>query len=175
MATLPNPAIKLALAEAGVKPVPQNRRIWQWLKDNGPHTAQQIGAALGLKINNVSSQCGAMVLRAMLTGKAETNPATRMPITRYATAAKMRKFELLPVTPEAKNREKRDAAKSKMVSNVKLASRAEANNQAVIERLLEIRPPVAELLDRLSVREAFKLYQELRTMFESVPAPAPHL
>ena len=40
--------LAIALKDAGVKLPPMNRRIWQWLKDNGAHTLRDICAELGV-------------------------------------------------------------------------------------------------------------------------------
>ena len=40
--------LAIALKDAGVKLPPMNRRIWQWLRDNGAHTLRDVCAELSV-------------------------------------------------------------------------------------------------------------------------------
>jgi hypothetical protein len=89
----------------------------------------------------------------------------------YSVNPKMKHYELLPFTAEAKLRPKRGAAKKAERANQKqlqlFAQAGTANlpetitKEAAVE--LVAKPHV---LDTMNVREAYQLYLELKTMFQ---------
>ena len=57
--------ISKALKDAGIAP-PVNKRIWQWLKDQGPHTGAEVAVGLNVKGSVSSSMLSQMAERKMV-------------------------------------------------------------------------------------------------------------
>lgn len=89
-----------ALQSAGVKLPPQNQRCWQWLKDNGPHTAKQIAAALKLPLGNVGQHLSNMYVRGMIERTRANDPRENTRVMVYSAVGNT--YELLPVKRQPK-------------------------------------------------------------------------
>lgn len=148
------------LKAAGVETRPVIQRVWQWCKDGGKqHTSTEVGDGLGVPRNNASSTLGILCDRGMMTSKKEFSKLLGRSITYYAVNPKMKKYELQPITAAAKSRAKR--SKSKQTVEKEIFTVAGTAHE----------PPKVELhiLDTMSVREAYKMYQELHAMFNRPP------
>lgn len=143
------------LKEAGVKVPPVIQRVWQWLKDNGRHTSTEIAAAINLPANNVSSVLGNLCDRGMVSRAKEHSIAKGHQTTYYAANPKMKSYELLPFTQEAKTRLKRGSPAPVAVERPRLP-----------EPVVVVPAKPENLLDTLTVREAYAIYLELKAMFE---------
>lgn len=135
-----------ALKTAGVKVPPLNKRVWLWLHDHPNKTYTEIGAAINEPPSNVSGTLSAMQKRGMVQGAREYMRGTNRLVTRYCTLGKSFALKPLP-TPKLE---------------------AEPKVEVQVAAELPKMPPEAvakSLLDTLSVKEAFALYQELRAMF----------
>lgn len=175
--------ITKAMQKAGIPLPPTNRRIWQWCRDkNKRHTANEVAKALNILPNNASSVLGQLRDRNMMIVTVEFSKALGHNISYYETNPKMKMFELLPITKAAKER----------VQNKRLKKAAATSDKGFVEAGVahilsrEVAPvpanltaPVASdapaeitnkahILDKISVREAFELYKELRAMFNPV-------
>lgn len=167
------------LQQAGVATPPVIQRVWQWVADNGPHGANQTADALKLERNNTSSTLGILCDRGMMTRATEVRLGKSVLI--YTANPKMKTYELWPVSKEAKARK---AATSKLREEARNPKSAEIftiagtahlpkpEDTALVEvQAVEVQATEAKevhILDRLSVREAYALYLELRTMFNPV-------
>ena len=163
MATLVVP-----LRKAGVEIKPLTFRVWQWLKDNGPHNCNQVSDALGEKRNNTSSTLGQLVDRGMVIAKRSADKLDKHPKYVYTTAPKMKSFELWPVTKEAKERLrlKRVGFSPAPVADKPLFVEAGIAHLAPAVQVV-VEPVIpTHILDTMSVRDAYALYLELRTMFK---------
>lgn len=97
-----------AMKEAGIT-IPQNKRIWTYLKDHPGSTGAAIAAALKIPANNVSTLCADMVKRGMLE---QAEQRMRVPMGRgfgeryvlfYSVSPKLRgEYELLPMPKKPK-------------------------------------------------------------------------
>lgn len=156
-----------ALKKAGVPLPPVNQRVWQWVFDNGAHGANAVGDTLKIPRNNASSTLGGLVDRGMMTRKTEKDQRGK-DVLIYATAPRMKKYELLPVTAAAKARKSARHLKQQEVD-----APAEIFTQAGTANLppAAVVPVVPEphLLDKISAREAYALYLELHAMFNPRP------
>ena len=122
--------------------LPGNQRIWRWVKDNPGHTATEIALALNMKKSDVSSLLGDMSQRpGVMTRKSDSVVGSNRTVFRYAVPARMKEFELLP--------------KTKKVVEAELA----------VPVPVEVAAPPKSLIETLTVRQAFELYQELCKMF----------
>ncbi len=169
-------AIEVAFSEIGIRPLPMNRRIWQFVKDKGALNTNQVAAGLGLPANTVSSQLGQLRDRALLVSKPELDKTTGHTVHYFSAPAKLKKFELLPISSAAKERRAK-ARRSKnnaaepfvLVGTAGLAqarSGAQPPTPPAIAAPTGLKTsPAAVLLDSMSVREAYALYLELRGMF----------
>lgn len=150
------------LKEAGVETRPVIQRVWQWVKDNGKHTSTEVADGLGVARNNASSTLGILCDRGMMTSKKEFSKLLNRDITYYIASPKMKKYELLPITAEAKSRPKRGQAKKKVEKEIfTVAGTAHEPPKEPA--------PTPHILDTMSVRAAYKLYQELHAMFNPKP------
>lgn len=149
------------LKEAGVAVPPLIQRVWQWVKDNGKHTSTEVALAINAPKNNVSSTLGILCDRGMMTRVREHSKALGHDVTYYTAASKLKKYELLSLTQEARDRPKRKSAKAEVA-----AGRQSTFTQAGTANLVpvEVTPP-PNLLDTMNVRQAYALYQELYAMF----------
>ena len=99
--------IAIALKAAGVKLPPQGQRIWQWLKDNGPHTLRDVASET--KIGEATAQAAVtnMQHRGMLKSIKRTDVRGKRLNSTYEALG--RTYELLPlkkaaaVTPQEKS------------------------------------------------------------------------
>lgn len=138
MTTLPK-----ALKEAGVS-IPVNRRIWQWLKDQGSHTSSEITKGLNITASSTSSILSQMVERKMVSADKKHSEHSGRSVTYYTAIGKS--FVLLP-SPK---------------------KQPERKNEVVVAGPVEVLPKkskVEEILDSLSVVDAFELYKRLDVMF----------
>jgi hypothetical protein len=180
-------SIKSAFQVVGVRPIPANQKIWQYIKDKGSQNANQIAAALKLPSNTVSSQCGQLRDRKMVVSKTEMDQSTGHKVHYFSVPAKLKKFELLPVSVEAKTRIEKHkasiAAADALLKGIPLPEAKDPFTQAGTANLpaapvtaVAVEPTAvavaapakfapAELLDHMSVREAYAMYLELKAMF----------
>jgi hypothetical protein len=167
-------SIKTALKSVGIRSVPISQLVWQFLNDSGPHNANGIAAALKMPVNNVSSLCGQLRDRKMVTFKIEEDKTTGHKVAYFSVVGKGKKYKLLPVSAEArarvaKYREKMLAAtepKSPFTVVGTAHLPAVPPVESVVVAPVVVTPVVpADLLDRISVREAYALYLELKRMF----------
>lgn len=164
-------SVKLALQEAGVRTVPQNRRVWQWLKDNGKHTALSVSKALNEPNNNVSSVLGQMRDRGMVISTMEMDQSRGGMRAFFVANPKMKQFELRPLTEEAKKRTKRGYAQEPETKSAESGPFIQvpapvAPTFTLASNTLPERPPGSQILEAMNVRQAYALYLELRAMFE---------
>lgn len=101
-----------ALVAAGVKVPSQKQRIWQWLKDNGPHGVRDL--SVELKIGEPTTQAAVtdLVQRKMLEKHERVDHKGVRLNNHYG--ARGRTFELLPLPPKrgAAGRAAADAKKA---------------------------------------------------------------
>jgi hypothetical protein len=133
-----------ALRKAGGG-VPVNRRIWEWLKDKGPHTGSEVSVALNIPLAASSSIISQMKARSMV--RVETKHSEHLGRNVGYYAAVGRSFEILPLP---KNRE---VDKIVPVIENEIVS-VHAHKQTS-----------DEIMDSLSVSQAFDLYKKLDSMF----------
>jgi len=160
-------AVKKALEKVGIKGTPVNHRVWQFLKDSGTHNANAVAVALKLPANNVSSTLGQLRDRGMVTSKVEQDRLTGRNVHYYTTVANLKTWALLPFTAEAKARPRRQHPTPRQVSGM--------HDLGTAHLPAAVPPPVTptpHILDRLSVRDAYALYLELKGMFNPVKAAA---
>jgi hypothetical protein len=167
--------VKVALVKAGVRVKPNIELVWQWLKDNGTHTAKEVATALGQSVANVSSLMGILVGRNMVTVRKQHSEPLQHMVSYYTAVSKMKKYELLPFTEAYKNRAKRKAQsvviESKPVFNVVGTAHLPASVDVI--ETVTVKPESVQsterhILDTLPVRDAYKLYLELHAMFNPV-------
>ena len=138
MTTLPK-----ALKEAGIA-IPVNRRIWQWLKDQGPHTSTEVAAALNITNASASSILSQLANRKMVTEDKRVSRLARRPVTYYGAIGKT--FVLLPI----------------------IKVKTQVKKEVVVPVPIEVLPKkskVEDILDSLSVVDAYDLFQRLNMMF----------
>ena len=101
-------AIKEALNKAGIT-MPNNERIWRWLKDHPQSTGKKIAAELKIPDNNVATLCLSMLKRDMLLRNSEQQRGkagkgfTLRDVMVYSTNPKMDTYELLPEKKKKKD------------------------------------------------------------------------
>ena len=138
MTTLPK-----ALKEAGIS-IPVNRRIWQWLKDQGPHTSSEVAASLNITAASASSMLSQMADRKMVSEDKKQSKHVGRPVTYYGAIGKT--FVLLPLPKK----------------------QTDKKNELVVTEPVELMPQktkVEQFLDSLSVVDAYELYKRLDVMF----------
>ncbi len=138
MTTLPK-----AIKEAGIS-IPVNRRIWQWLKDQGPHTGSEIAKGLNISTASASSMLSQMADRKMVSEDKKVSQHLGRAVTYYGAIGKT--FVLLPLPKK----------------------QAEKKKEMVVFAPVEVLPKkskVEEILDSLSVVDAYDLYKRLDGMF----------
>jgi hypothetical protein len=179
--------LKTALKNQGLRPNPIIRQIWQFLKDSGTHNAQGVSKALKLTVENTSSTLGQLRDRGMVSSKLDTDKTTGRDVFYYTVVPKMKSYELQPIGTEAKARKaairaKRDSqATAKDTKQLEKLGIVDAGTAHLPKPVMpEIITPVVQtnrraapvhILDQISVREAYQLYLELKSMF--VPATTP--
>ena len=136
-----------AIKEAGIS-IPANKRIWMWLKDQGPHTAMEAGKALGLSEASSSANLSGLLQRRMVEGVKKYQEHSKRGVTYYAAIG--REFQLLPL-PKPKSVKERP--------------------MVIVEPSKPKKSTVDELLDNMSVVEAFEVYKRLSLMFNPKPTP----
>lgn len=154
MTTLPK-----ALKDSGLVP-PVIQRVWQWLKDNGPHDVNAVSAAIRVPHNSVSSTLGILCHRNMVTRKKEMDPSRGQDRFVYTVPGRLKNYELLPMSEESKNRPKRGQSKEPPA----VESKDVFTRVGQTEQTLDSIPP-RSVLDSMNVREAHALYLELKAMF----------
>jgi DNA-binding MarR family transcriptional regulator len=87
-------ALTQALKTAGVKLPFQNQRIWQWLKDTGPHTALDIASELKIGQPTVVATLNDMRVRKMIEKTERKDHKGKRIASTYAAIG--REYELLP-------------------------------------------------------------------------------
>ncbi len=87
-------ALTQALKTAGVTLPPQNQRIWQWLKDTGPHTALDIASELKIGQPTVVATLNDMRVRKMIEKTERKDHKGKRIASTYAAIG--REYELLP-------------------------------------------------------------------------------
>lgn len=177
--------VSAALKKAGVPVIPVNRRIWQWCKDSKRKvTANDVAAALNIQGNNASSTLGQLCDRNMMIRTREFSKLLGKIISFYVTNPSMKKYELLPISAEAKARPKRGQAKKGLPlldPSLTLHSAGPAKSEAQAPAAEPITPALAtepaeklSILDTMNVREAYATYLELQKMFNpQAPVSAP--
>lgn len=134
-----------AIKDAGIAP-PVNKRIWQWLKDNGSHTGLEIATALNIPSSASSSMLSQMLVRKMVAGVKKRSEHLKRDVTYYSAIG--RSFVVLPVPKKIDPKP------------------PEPENQVVVlEKIEPKKPRVDEILETLSVVDAFALYERLDHMF----------
>ena len=87
-------AMTEALVVAGVKLPVVKKRIWQWLKDNGPHSTLDLASALNVSQTNISAEITVMVRRKMLRKIERKNHELKALPNHYEALGRV--YELLP-------------------------------------------------------------------------------
>jgi DNA-binding Lrp family transcriptional regulator len=101
-----------ALVAAGVKLPSQNQRIWQWLKDNGPHTVKDVASELKIGEATVQAVITVMVQRKMLVKIERVNHLNVRLRNNYEAQGKT--FVLLPPPPKRGDAGRAAAAAKRM-------------------------------------------------------------
>lgn len=165
--------------------IPVNRRVWQWCKDlKRKVTANDVAAGLNIPANNASSTLGQLCDRNMMIRTREFSKPLGKTISFYITSPSMKKYELLPISAEAKARPKRGQAKKELPllnPSLTLHSAGPAKPEAQAPAAEPITSAMAtepaeklSILDTMNVREAYATYLELQKMFNpQAPVSAP--
>ena len=136
-----------AISDAGIIKVTTSKKIWQWLKDNGPHTCVEVGIALDVK-PSASTLLSQMAARKMVAGVKKYSEHSRREVTYYSAIGRV--YVALPLP----KKEKKTIPQSTEV--------------VVLDQILPKKSKVEEMLDTLSVVDAFDLYKRLDLMFNPV-------
>lgn len=135
-----------AIKDAGIA-IPTNKRIWQWLKDQGkPRTSAEIGHALNLKASISSSILSQMQVRRMVAGDKQFSNHVGRSVTYYTAIGKS--FVVLPVPKDL--------------------AVLPASKTPITDEIIDVEPKQSKtdaLLSTLSVVDAYDLYQRLHAMF----------
>lgn len=86
--------MEIALKDAGVKLPPLSQRVWQWLKDNGAHSAVDLAVELKVPLPSVRATLTVMVRRKMLSLIKRTDHKGQRIHNHYGALG--REYELLP-------------------------------------------------------------------------------
>lgn len=141
-----------ALAVAGVKLPPQNQRIWQWLKDNGPHTVKDVASELKIGEATVHAAITVMVKRKMMVKIERVNHLNVRLRNTYEAQGKT--FVLLP--PPVKRGDAGRAAAA--------AKRVAIPPEVVDTPVSFFKPEV--LLESLTLAQARQVYTYLGRLFK---------
>lgn len=145
-----------ALKTAGVKIPPQNQRIWQWLKDNGPHSVRDLSVELSIGEATVQAAVSIMLRRKMLERIARHDHKMIRLNNHYGALGRV--FELLP-EPILKR------PRPPMMSMPKVEVAAEPVSLAtLIQDVVKFNP--YEFVETLSIKDARELYAYLGKMFK---------
>ncbi len=176
-----NPAVKRALKIAGVERHPLNRRVWQWLKDNGKHTAVQVGLAMNEAPNNVSAQLTNLYDRGMVIKSKELDKSKGKNghlVAYYMADPKLRSFELLPITKEGRERIKQRLEKKEHANDPVPPKEpfVVAGTAHLVSPAPAVEPPKPDykklVLENMNVIQAHELFLVLKDMFEKHKFPA---
>lgn len=135
--------IHTALKDAGVKLPPLNKRVWLWLKDHPHKTSADIALAINSHQADVSSVLGNLGKRSMVSVKKDYKPGGHTTVSFYSAVGKS--FELLPI--------------------IKALAFVQTPPAEPIPEVPAIPITKESILDKLKVKDAFALYQELHAMF----------
>jgi transcription initiation factor IIE alpha subunit len=133
-----------ALRKAGGG-VPVNRRIWDWLKEKGPHTGSEVSSALNIPLAASSSIISQMKARGMV--RVETKHSEHLGRNVGYYAASGRVFEILPLQKN-KERDKVEAVENLASNSIQMPKQTSD-----------------QILESLPVSQAFELYKKLDSMF----------
>lgn len=131
-----------ALKKAGGG-IPVNRRIWDWLKEKGPHTVSEVSSALNIPLTASSSIISQMKARGMV--RVETKHSEHLGRNVGYYAASGRVFEILPLQKN-KDRDKAEAIENLAANSIQ-------------------KQTSDQILESLPVSQAFELYKKLDSMF----------
>ena len=149
--------VSAAFAEAGLT-IPLNRRVWQWLKDNGPHTNNQVAAVFNQARANTSSCLSTMAMRGMVSETKEKSVGSQRMVSRYAAVGKV--FQLRELTPEGLQR-KRKLVTTKATSSLLIQPVIQPDQVTQIEKPSEPWSPEKFVEDNhltLSQAKSLRLY-----------------
>ena len=138
-------SMSIAIKEASIA-IPANKRIWMWLKDQGPHTAVEVCKALGITEASSSANLSGMQQRRMVDGVKKFQEHSKRGVTYYSAVG--REFQLLPLP------------KPKLIPEP---------SKVIVEPSKPKKSTVDELMDTMSVVEAFEVYNRLSAMFNPKP------
>lgn len=134
-----------AIKDAGIA-IPMNKRIWQWLKDQGPHTGAEVATGINITSSASSSMLSQMAVRKMVSTTKKHSERLGRSVTYYAAIGKQ--FVVLPIP-----------------KTLPVVVETPSQEVVVLEPIHTKKTTVEALLSTLSVADAYELYKHLRDMF----------